>query len=102
MNKLLLAAVASILPLAACTTAPMASVSNDTMASSPAGEQYCWKRNLSESGGKLYCNWVSNRGQACERGDSSPVDMARFTAPLPSGRCETGEYLVKVLPRQAG
>jgi hypothetical protein len=102
MNKLLLAAIASILPLAACTTAPMASAPMNTASSSPAGERYCWKRNLSESNGKLYCNWVTDRDHACERGDSTPVDMARFSGPMPSGRCEDGNYLVKVMPRAAG
>ncbi len=100
MKKLLCVAAASVVSLAACTSVPMASVSNGTSAGAAGGgERYCWKRNLSESDGKLYCNWVTDRSQACVRGDSTPVEMARFTPPAPSGRCETGEYLVKVLPR---
>jgi hypothetical protein len=99
MNKLFCAAVASLFPLAACTSVPMASTSNGATASAPAGERYCAKRNLTESDGKLHCNWVADRSQVCGARHSDSVDVARFTAPAPAGRCETGEYLVKVAPR---
>jgi hypothetical protein len=99
MNKLLCFAVASLLPLAACTSVPMASVSNGASGASPAGERYCAKRQLSESDGKLHCNWVTDRSQVCGARHSESIEMGRYTAPAPSGRCETGEYLVKVQPR---
>lgn len=100
MKALLCISATAVVALTACTTVPMASVSNGASSAAPSGKElYCWKRNLSESGGKLYCNWVADRSQACERADSTPVEMARFTDPAPSGRCETGEYLVKILPR---
>ena len=99
MKKLLCVAVASLFPLAGCTGVPMASVSNGASASAPAGERYCAKRNLTESDGKLHCNWVADRSQVCGARNSDSVEMARFTAPAPAGRCETGEYLVKVQPK---
>lgn len=97
MNKLLCVAVASLFPLAACTTAPVTTASNGATAA--AGERYCAKRQLTESDGKLHCNWVTDRSQVCGARHSDSVEMARFTAPAPAGRCETGEYLVKVAPR---
>ena len=99
MKTKLLFVAAAVVSLAACTSVPMASVSTGASGGATGGEHYCWKRNLTESDGKLYCNWVTDRSQACVRRDSTPVEMARFTPPAPSGRCETGEYLVKVLPR---
>ncbi|MDQ3027401.1 MAG: hypothetical protein M3R58_12970 [Pseudomonadota bacterium] len=77
MKKLLCISAATLVVLTACTSVPMASVSN----------------------GASSANWVTDRSQACARADSTPIEMARFTEPAPSGRCETGEYLVKVLPR---
>jgi hypothetical protein len=100
MAKALLSAAASAFVLAACTHVPMASVSDSTpSASSAAGERYCWKRNLSESGGKLYCNWSPDRSRACERADSTPIEASRYSEPAAAGRCEDGNYLVRVQPR---
>jgi hypothetical protein len=99
MYKALLLAAASTVVLAACTSAPMASVSDSSpTVASKDGERYCWKRNLSESGGKLYCNWA-DAGRACERGDSTPIEVARYTEPVAAGRCDDGNYLVRVQPR---
>jgi hypothetical protein len=99
MYKALLFAAASTLSLAACTSAPMASVSDSsTTVATKAGERYCWKRNLAESGGKLYCNW-SDAGHACERADSTAIEMARYSEPVAAGRCDDGNYLVRVQPR---
>ena len=99
MYKALLFAAASSLSLAACTNVPMASVSDSTpTVASVSGERYCWKRNLAESGDKLYCNW-SDRGNACERADSTAIEVSRYTAPAAAGRCENGNYLVRVQPR---
>ena len=99
MYKALLFAAASTLSLAACTNVPMASVSDSTpTAASVAGERFCWKRNLAQSGEKLYCNW-SDRGRACERSDSTAIEVARYTEPVAAGRCEDGNYLVRVQPR---
>ena len=99
MFKALLFAAVSTLSLAACTSAPMASVSDASPAvASKAGERYCWKRNLSESGGKLYCNW-SDAARACERADSTAIEVTQYTAPVAAGRCDDGNYLVRVQPR---
>ena len=98
MNKLLSLALASILPLAACTATPVASTNGASM-TPVAGERYCFKRNLYVADGKLTCNWVTDRKQACTARNDEVLDAARYSAPAPSGRCETGEYLVKVQPR---
>ena len=98
MNKLLCVAAVSILA-SACASAPTATTSNGSNGS-VAGERYCFKRNLSESDGKLHCNWVADRSQVCNNSrHTETVDMGRFSAPQPSGRCDTGEYIVKVAPR---
>jgi hypothetical protein len=99
MYKALLFAAASTVALAACTNVPLASVSDASPnVASTAGERYCWKRNLTEGGGKLYCNW-SDRGHACERADSTAIEAARYSEPVAAGRCEDGNYLVRVQPR---
>ena len=98
MNKLLCVAAVSILA-SACASAPTASTPNGSTAS-VAGERYCFKRNLTESDGKLHCNWVADRSQVCAMGrHSESVDAARYSYPQPSGRCDTGEYIVKVAPK---
>jgi len=101
MNKLLGLALVATLPLAACSHMPMASTTtkaSDTYVAT-AGEQYCFKRNLVQSDGKLYCNWVSDRNEACTARTDKGLDVARYGSPQPAGRCETGEYLMKVAPK---
>ena len=98
MKKLICVAAVSILA-SACASAPTASTSNGATAS-VAGERYCFKRNLTEGDGKLHCNWVADRSQVCESGRvSAAVETARFSAPQPAGRCNTGEFIVKVAPK---
>ena len=105
MTKIALALAASILVLAACASGPMANTSNGATLASLSGEQYCWKRILAEKDGKLYCNWVSDLSKACaeERGRdySTAVEMKRYSEPQAAGRCENGNYLVRVQPRSA-
>ena len=98
MQKLICVAALSLLA-SACATAPTASTSNGATAS-VAGERYCFKRNLAEGDGKLHCNWVADRSRVCDSGRVyETVEMGRYTAPAPAGRCETGEYIVKVAPK---
>jgi len=99
MKNLTFLAVAA-LSVAACSSMPMASTNGATRtAMANGGEQYCFKRNLVESGGKLYCNWVSDRNDACTARTDSGVEVTRYSDPKPAGRCDTGEYLVKVTPK---
>ena len=99
MNKLTCLAVAAFLPIAACSTAPMTSTHGGNGATVSGGEQYCFKRNLVDSGGKLYCNWVADRSQACSARADKALDPGRYSEPVAAGRCETGEYLVRVQPK---
>jgi hypothetical protein len=99
MNKLICVAAVSILA-SACASAPTASTSNGGATASVAGERYCFKRNLTEGDGKLHCNWVADRSQVCNSARVyETVEIGRYSAPQPSGRCETGEYIVKVAPK---
>ena len=101
MNKTPFLALAA-LALAACSSmSPTAGVNGGgaPAATNVAGAQYCWKRNLVDSGGKLYCNWVADRNEVCSARADKAIDPARFTDPVPAGRCETGEYLVRVSPK---
>lgn len=101
MNKLVLLSVASAFAVAACSHMPMASTNDASNAkvASAAGEQYCFKRNLVQSNGKLYCNWVTDRNDACTARDDKGIEVARYGDPMPAGRCDTGEYLMKVTPK---
>ena len=99
MNKLVLLSLAA-LSLAACSGLPTASTNGSSGSYVAAsGEQYCFKRNLVQSNGKLYCNWVSDRDQACTARSDTGLEITRYSDPQPAGRCETGEYLMKVAPR---
>ena len=101
MNKLVLLSVASAFAVAACSNMPMASTgsASSSRVASAAGEQYCFKRNLVQSNGKLYCNWVTDRNDACNARNDTGLDVARYSDPQPAGRCDTGEYLMKVHPK---
>jgi hypothetical protein len=99
MKKLVVLSLA-VLPLAACSGLPTASTQGASSTYvSTAGEQYCFKRNLVQSDGKLYCNWVADRDQACTARADRGVEVTRYSDPAPAGRCDTGEYLVKVAPK---
>jgi hypothetical protein len=102
MKKTPLLVLAAI-SLAACSSmSPTAGVNGGSATvatNNVAGAQYCFKRNLVDSGGKLYCNWVADRNEVCRARADKALDPARFTDPVPAGRCETGEYLVKVSPK---
>lgn len=100
MNKLSFLAVAASLTLTACANSPMFASSEGSGGSAPpSGTQYCSKRNLSESGGKLNCTWVADRSQACTARADKSLEIARYTEVTPAGRCDTGEYLVRVSPK---
>lgn len=101
MNKLLGLALVAALPLTACSNLPMASTTTKASDNNVAvaGEQYCFKRNLVQSDGKLYCNWVSDRNDVCSARTDKGLEVARYGIPQPAGRCETGEYLMKVAPK---
>ena len=64
-----------------------------------SGEQYCFKRNLRQSDGKLYCNWVADRAEACNARDDRGLEVSGYGDPQPAGRCDSGEYLMKVAPK---
>ena len=100
MNRLSFLAVAAALGLSACATSPMFASSDGSGAGAPpSGTQYCSKRNLSESGGMLNCTWVADRIQACTARTDKRLETARYTDVTPAGRCDTGEYLVRVSPK---
>ena len=99
MRKLWSLAVAAMLPITACTTAPMASstaANGDTL---PSGTQFCKKNHLGTGGGQLQCSWMADRKQACQAHEGKSLDAGRYTEPEYAGRCENGENLVRVSPK---
>ena len=94
MKKLALAIVAG-LSLGACATMDNG---NGASASAAAGTQYCWQNRLNAEGGKLGCNWAASKREACEAGQFTLVDAARYSKPRKATLCANGQWLVEVAP----
>ena len=86
-------AITAALVLGACATP---NANNGAAASTAAGTQYCWQDRLSNSGGKLTCNWAGDKRSACEGAEFTTVDAARVSAPRKSSMCSNGQWLVEV------
>jgi len=97
MNKTLCIAAAALL-VAACA-GPRGSTGRSALAAgSPA--YYCDKERLLPQGGRLQCNWQPSADEACKFTESSVLERATLASePQPAGRCNTGQWLVKVSPR---
>ena len=96
-NTLCAAAVALI--VAGCA-APQASVATAGSAPSGAPAYYCAKDRLNVVGAQLECNWQTTADAACSQTKSSLLDRASLGSdPQPAGRCNTGVWLVKAIPR---
>src|SRR5262245_10694421 len=96
MKQLALAATAA-LTLVACGSMDGGKVQS-AAAAPRAGTQYCWQDRLSNSGGKLNCNWAATKREACEVLAFSDVEAARYSAPRKSTMCSNGQWLVEVAP----
>ena len=71
-----------------------------TAAAAPSSGYYCAKERLAGDGGRLECNWQPTADEACKFSDTSVLDRGSLASdPQPAGRCNTGQWLVKVSPR---
>lgn len=88
--------------LAAALVAACAAPQATTMsaAGSRPSAYYCAKERLIQSGDRLDCNWQPTIDDACRYSNSSVLQQGALASqPQPAGRCNTGEWLVKVSPR---
>ena len=98
MRNTLCAAVVAVI-VAACA-APQASLGHGDSAPSSASAYYCAKDRLNANGARLECNWQPTIDEACSQTKSSVLDRASLSAdPQPAGRCSSGVWLVKAMPR---
>lgn len=96
-NALCIAAVAFA---AACAAPPPSTESRGAAVASRGAAYYCAKDRLNPQGDRLECNWQPTAEEACRFGNSSVLQRASLaTDPQPAGRCNTGQWLVKVSPR---
>ena len=94
--KAMLGIAAATLLLSSCaSTVPATSGASYAAAS---GRSYlCWKDRLAEEGGMLACNWEGNRSDACRMENMTRIARASVTSgPENGGRCDNGQWLVRV------
>jgi hypothetical protein len=85
--------------LAAGCASPQASLGAAT-AATPSPAYYCSKERLNDNAGHLECNWQPTAEEACRFGNTRVLQRDAMAAdPQPAGRCNTGQWLVKVMPR---
>ncbi|HUQ28111.1 MAG TPA: hypothetical protein VM051_05935 [Usitatibacter sp.] len=87
--------------LAAACAAPQASVGSSA-AAAPArsASYYCSRERLTADGERLECNWQPTADDACRFANTSVMQRGTLASdPQPAGRCNTGQWLVKVSPR---
>ncbi len=86
--------------LAAGCAVPQASMGITAAAAARSSSYYCAKERLVADGERLECNWQPTADEACKFGDTSVLQRSSLASdPLPAGRCNTGQWLVKVSPR---
>jgi hypothetical protein len=94
------AGIASAVVLSACATAE--TPARGAVANGSAGEAtyYCWKNRLATSGDSLVCNWEKSFADACRSTYDMPMPASAVASgPSNAGRCENGQWLVKVTTR---
>jgi hypothetical protein len=93
-----LAAVA--VALAAGCAVPQASIGTTVAAAAQSSSYYCAKERLAADGGRLECNWQPTADEACKFADTRVLERGSLASdPQPAGRCNTGQWLVKVSVR---
>jgi hypothetical protein len=94
-----LCAVALAAFTAGCAT-PQASVGTAGATASNVTAYYCAKDRLNANGAVLECNWHATIDEACALTKSSVLERASLASdPQPAGRCNSGQWLVKAMPR---
>src|SRR3954470_15514867 len=85
--------------LAAGCASPQAPL-GPAMAAASSSAYYCSKERLNDNAGRLECNWQPTADEACKFADTRVLQRDTLAAdPQPAGRCNTGQWLVKVTPR---
>ena len=99
MKKMHCAAAVTTLILAGCA-GPQASLERTQAAGAAPAGLYCAKDRLLTAGTRLECNWQPSAEEACKFGEVSTVERAELAGdPQPAGRCNTGQWLVRVARR---
>ena len=79
---------------------PRASIESSAAAAPRASGYYCAKERLAADGERLECNWQPTADEACKFADTTVLQRGALASdPQPAGRCNTGQWLVKVSPR---
>jgi hypothetical protein len=93
-------AAAAVTIVAGCA-APQASVEPaSATAAARSSSYYCAKERLAADGDRLECNWQPTADEACKFGDTRILQRVSLASdPQPAGRCNTGQWLVRVSPR---
>ena len=91
---------AALAVLATGCAAPQSSVGSPASASPGVIAYYCAKDRLNIVGPRLECNWQPSFDEACSQARSSVLERASLAGdPQPAGRCNSGQWLVKAMPR---
>ena len=91
---------AALAVLTAGCAAPQAPVGTSGSAAPGASAYYCAKDRLNVNGANLECNWHPTVDEACSLTKSSVLERGSLAAePQPAGRCNSGQWLVKAMPR---
>ena len=97
MNKKTPCILAATLAVLAGCAAPPAT---RTAAATPAAAYYCTQERLAADGDRLECNWQPTADEACKFGDVSVMQRGSLASdPQPAGRCNTGQWLVRITRR---
>jgi hypothetical protein len=101
MKSLACVAAFSLAAFAAGCAVPQASVGSSPGATlARSSTYYCAKERLTADGDRLECNWQPTAEDACRFGNASVMQRGSLAAdPQPAGRCNTGQWLVKVSSR---
>ena len=92
---------ACILALAATIAAgcavPQLSTQSQSASAVKSSTYYCAKERLAGDGARLECNWQPSAEEACKFSNSQVLERDTLASdPQPAGRCNTGQWLVKV------
>ena len=100
MKKIAGFAAATMAILSGCSGLQSSTASSTPGASARASSYYCQQERLNTNGDRLECNWQPTAEEACRYANSMALTRSSVTGePQQSGRCSSGQWLVKVTPR---
>jgi hypothetical protein len=100
MKKILALAAVPMIIAAGCAT-PASDRSNGGAATIAGGKTYyCWKERLYSEAAEHKCNWADSIADVCRGAPAVSLPAASVASgPAPAGRCDNGQWLVKVTTR---